>query len=184
MFPWRDKKERYKRQWEHRCPLSRVRWKLLATVIIAVNPRPSSSSEMSWLEILATASSSLTGNWLHVLGWKPFTNNCLQMIRPNAVLSLGAIRVFKQRWSTCMGVSSMNAALSDPLHRHPLDARSFFSKHPPVPLTWHSLPASDPDSLAIPLMKSFGRFNRVTESECVYLGHVLATLAFAKVEIL
>lgn len=66
-FPGRDKKERYKRQWEHRCPLSMVRRKLLATVIIAVNPRPSSSSEMSRLEILETASSSLTGNWLHVL---------------------------------------------------------------------------------------------------------------------
>lgn len=180
MFPWRDKKERYKRQWEHRCLLSMVRRKLLATVIIAVNPRPSSSSEMSRLEILDTASSSLTGNWLHVLFWQPFSNNCIQMSRPNAGLSFGAIRVFKQRWSTCMGVNSINAALRNPLHRHAVDACSFFSKYPQDPLTWHSLtgPSSTLSWLVSdPLMKSFGRFNRVTESKCVYLGHVLATLA-------
>lgn len=38
-----------------------------------------------------------------------------------------------------MGVKSMNAAQSDPLRRHSLDARSFFSKYPQDPLTWHSL---------------------------------------------
>lgn len=130
MFPWRDKKERHRKQWEHRCLSLRVRRKPLAAVIITANPRPSASSEMSRLEVLETASSSLIGNWLHVLYWKPFPNNCLQMTRPNALLSFGTIRVFKQHWSPCMGVNSMSELLTFSLETSTRFSRSIFPKCP------------------------------------------------------
>lgn len=51
VFPWSDKKKPYKRQREHRCPLSRVLRE--PAVVIAANLRPGSSSDMSGLKTFA-----------------------------------------------------------------------------------------------------------------------------------
>lgn len=117
-------------QGEHRWLSSRVHRKPLAAVIITANPRPSASSEMSRLEVLETASSSLTSNWLHVLYWKPFPNNSLQMTRPNTLFSFGAIRVFKQHWSPCMSVNSLRELLTFSLKTSTRFSCSIFPKYP------------------------------------------------------
>lgn len=144
MFPWRDKKEPYKRQREHRCPSSRLLWNLLAVVVIAANLRPSSSSEMSGLEILDTAPSFLIVNGLHVLSWKPFSDTCLQVIRANPVASSLSVppgllisidppvRVWTARtlrWESYI----------HPLCRHPPHSCSSFPKYSWEPLTLRSV---------------------------------------------
>lgn len=73
MFPWRAKKEPYKRWREHRCPSSRVLWTCSLHWLL------------HWLEILETPS-VLTVNGLHFLNWKPFSDTCPQIIRTNPVV--------------------------------------------------------------------------------------------------